>query len=79
MKKTEKANILLIEDSQALARVYLEYLAELQAEVRHVTEGREGLEAIALDHADRIRRREGAAASRPVAPATRAGEEPAHR
>jgi two-component system repressor protein LuxO len=54
MKKTEKANILLIEDSQALARVYLEYLAELQAEVRHVTEGREGLEAIAAQSPDLV-------------------------
>jgi DNA-binding NtrC family response regulator len=44
-----KTGLLLIEDSHALAKVYIEYLRGLPVEVDHVTEGRIGLERIMAD------------------------------
>jgi len=46
MIKQRKSRLLLVEDSLALARVYIEYLKPMAVEVSHVTEGREGLEQI---------------------------------
>jgi DNA-binding NtrC family response regulator len=41
--------LLLIEDSRALAKVYVEYLKDLPVDVVHVTEGQAGLERIVDD------------------------------
>jgi DNA-binding NtrC family response regulator len=46
MNQSNKSKVILIEDSQALARVYQEYLSGLEVEVIHETEGRAGLKAI---------------------------------
>lgn len=44
-----KTRLLLIEDSQALGKVYIEYLKDLPVETEHVTEGKIGLERIMAD------------------------------
>ena len=46
MSKQKNSKLLLVEDSQALAKVYQEFLKALPVDVTHVTEGRAGLEAI---------------------------------
>ena len=46
MSKQRNSKLLLVEDSQALAKVYQEYLKALPVDVTHVTEGRAGLKAI---------------------------------
>ena len=40
------SKVLLVEDSHALAKVYMEYLKDLPVDVTHVTEGRAGLDHI---------------------------------
>jgi DNA-binding NtrC family response regulator len=44
---SENSKVLLIEDENLLAQVYLEYLADQPCDVVHVDTGRKGLEAIA--------------------------------
>jgi DNA-binding NtrC family response regulator len=41
-----KSKLLLVEDSHALAKVYMEYLKGLPVDISHVTEGRAGLDYI---------------------------------
>jgi DNA-binding NtrC family response regulator len=52
MDKKRVPSILLVEDSLALARVYQEYLNPMAADIRHVTEGAEGLEQIGQSDPD---------------------------
>lgn len=46
MAKQQNSQLLLVEDSQATARIYLEYLKALPVDITHVTKGRAGLEVI---------------------------------
>jgi two-component system repressor protein LuxO len=54
MNKQQNPQVLLIEDSEALTRVYQEYLKPLSIDVTTVTEGRAGLEVISNDNPDVI-------------------------
>lgn len=54
MARQQNSQLLLVEDSQALARVYVEYLKALPVDVTHVTEGRAGLEVISKEEPDVI-------------------------
>ena len=48
------SKVLLVEDSHALAKVYIEYLKDLPVDVTHVTEGRAGLDHIVGEDPDII-------------------------
>lgn len=48
------SKVLLVEDSHALAKVYIEYLKHLPVDVTHVTEGRAGLDHIVGEDPDII-------------------------
>ena len=52
MTKQQNPQLLLVEDSQALARVYLEYLQVLPVDVTHVTDGQAGLKVIGEEEPD---------------------------
>lgn len=46
MKHNQKPNILLVEDSLSLGRVYQEYLKELDVDIKHVTDGQSALDVL---------------------------------
>lgn len=52
MTNQQNPRLLLVEDSEATARIYQEYLRTLAVDVTHVSEGREGLDLIRQEEPD---------------------------